>query len=105
MFESTQYIAQEYLYNNRIYKGRFPVAITEKQCPLGGYVPPSSYERGFTNVTTLREELDENDLLLIELETPTIITNRDGSKTEIKYVNTENSTNPRLNQKGIHVTI
>lgn len=105
MFESLQYIAKEYLFNNRVYKGRFPIAVTEKRCPLGGYIPPSTYDNNSTPITDLREELDEDDLLLIELETPVKVINADKTVTEIKYVNTENSSNKKLNQKGIHATI
>jgi hypothetical protein len=105
MFESPLYIAKEYLFNNRIYKGRFPIAITEKACPLGGYIPPSTYDNRNSPITDLREELDEDELLLIELETPIKVTNANKTVTEIKYVNTENSSNAKLNQKGIHATI
>lgn len=105
MFEFSQYIAKEYLFNNRIYKGRFPIAITEKECPLGGYIPPSTYDNRNTPITDLREELDEDELLLIELETPVKITNTNNIVTELKYINTENSSNRKLNQKSIHATI
>lgn len=105
MFDSPQYIAREYMFNNRIYKGRFPIANKEKVCPLGGYVAPSTYDDRFTPVTTLREELDEDDLLLIELETPVKIKNADGTTTELKYINTDDSSNSKLSQKGIQATI
>jgi hypothetical protein len=105
MFESPQYIAKEYLLNSKIYKGNFPIAIIEQACPLGGYIPPSTYDTMSTPITNLREELDEDDLILIELETPVKVTNADKTVTEIKYVNTENSSNQKLNQKGIHATI
>ena len=74
------------MFNNRVYKGRFPIAVTEKRCPLGGYIPPSTYEKYSTPITDLREELDEDELLLIELETPVKVINADKSVTEIKYV-------------------
>ena len=104
MFESLQYIAKEYLFNNRIYKGSFPIAIIEQACPLGGYIPPSTYDKMSNPITDLKEELSEG-LLLIELETPIKVTNADKTVTEIKYVNTENSSNEKLNQKSIHATI
>jgi hypothetical protein len=105
MFESPLYVAREYLYKNRIYKGRFPIATKEKTCPLGGYIPPEIYEENYVPITDLREELDEDEMILIELESPVIVKNEDGTSTEIKYLNTDTSTNSKLSEKGIHVTI
>ena len=34
MFDTPFYIAEEYLYNNRIYKGRYPISIVEEVKPV-----------------------------------------------------------------------
>lgn len=105
MVDTQQYIAQEYLYNNRIYKGRFPIALVSKNCPFGGYISPEQFERNFTPNTTLREELNEDEIGFVRLETE--VTGKDSSgRTIIKdYITTEDSSNKNLNNKNITLNL
>ena len=105
MVDTQQYIAQEYLYNNRIYKGRFPIALVNKNCPYGGYISPEQFERNFTPNTTLREELNEDEIGYIMLETE--ITEKDSSGTTVvkSYITTENSSNQNLSNKNFTLNL
>jgi len=58
MFDTPFYIAEEYLYNNKIYKGRYPISIVEEVKPLNIFLTKEE----------LLKELDETDLSRIEPE-------------------------------------
>jgi hypothetical protein len=54
MLDVPFYIAEEYLYNNRIYKGKYPISIIESVCETPVFTPKK----------TLLEELGESDLAI-----------------------------------------
>lgn len=58
MFDTPFYIAEEYLYNNRIYKGRYPISIVEEVKPVS--IPLTKEQ--------LLQELAETDLSRLEPE-------------------------------------
>lgn len=58
MFDTPFYIAEEYLYNNKIYKGRYPISIVEEIKPV----------KVFLTKEQLLQELDENNLSRLEPE-------------------------------------
>jgi hypothetical protein len=79
MFDVPFYIAEEYYYKNRIYKGRYPISIVEsKETPV--FVPR----------TELLEELDEDDIIKLEMSESTdknpqyILTGTDNPKKQKK---------------------
>ena len=53
MFDIPFYIAEEYFYKKRIYKGRYPISIVDTPCQTPVFVPR----------TELIEELDEDDII------------------------------------------
>lgn len=53
MFNVPFTIAEEYLYNGRIYRGKFPISIIEEECPVETFTPDS----------TILEELDEDEIV------------------------------------------
>jgi hypothetical protein len=53
MFNVPFTIAEEYLYNGRIYRGKFPISIVENECPVETFIPDS----------TILEELDEDEIV------------------------------------------
>ena len=58
MFDTPFYIAEEYLYNNRIYKGRYPISIVEDIKPVSISLTKEQ----------LLQELSETDLSRLEPE-------------------------------------
>ena len=58
MFDTPFYIAEEYLYNNKIYKGRYPISIVEEIKPV----------KVFLTKEQLLQELDETSLSRLEPE-------------------------------------
>jgi hypothetical protein len=75
MFDIPFYIAEEYYYKNRIYKGRYPISIVDS--------PSTSV---FVPRTELIEELDEDDIIKLEMSESTnknpkfILTQTDSTK-------------------------
>jgi hypothetical protein len=57
MFDTPFYIAEEYFYKNRIYRGRFPISIIDTSCDVSTEFKPR---------TELIEELDEDDIIKLE---------------------------------------
>jgi hypothetical protein len=53
MFNVPFTIAEEYLYNGRIYRGKFPISIVENECPVETFIPDS----------TILEDLDEDEIV------------------------------------------
>jgi hypothetical protein len=51
MFDVPFYIAEEYFYKNRVYRGRFPISIIDTSCDVPVFKPR----------TELLQELDEGD--------------------------------------------
>jgi hypothetical protein len=54
MFNIPFTIAEEYLYNGRIYRGKFPISIVENECPIETEFKPDS---------TILEDLDEDEIV------------------------------------------
>lgn len=100
MVNAEQTIALEYLYNNRIYKGRFPIALIDRSCPFGGYVSPEQFERNFTPNTNLREELNEDEIGFIFLEQEVVSRDSRGGTIVKSYITTEESSNKKLSNKN-----
>jgi hypothetical protein len=61
MFDIPFYIAEEYFYKNRIYKGKYPISIVDSPCQTPVFVPR----------TELIEELDEDDIIKLKMEEST----------------------------------
>jgi hypothetical protein len=80
MFDIPFYIAEEYFYTNRIYKGRYPISIVDS---------PST-SSVFVAKTELIEELDEDDIIKLEMSESTdknpkfILTQTDNPKKQKK---------------------
>jgi len=80
MFDIPFYIAEEYFYKNRIYKGKYPISILDSPCQTPVFVPR----------TELIEELDEDDIIKLEMEESTdknpkyILTQTDKPKVQKK---------------------
>jgi hypothetical protein len=80
MFDIPFYIAEEYFYKNRIYKGKYPISIVDSPCQTPVFVPR----------TELIEELDEDDIIKLEMEESTdknpkyILTQTDEPKVQKK---------------------
>ena len=78
MFDIPFYIAEEYYYKNRIYKGRYPISIVDTSCQTSVFLPR----------TELIEELDEDDIIKLEMEESTdnipknILTQTDNPKVQ-----------------------
>ena len=53
MFDVPFYIAEEYLYNNRVYKGKYPISIVETSCETDDI---------FKSDASIIEELDEDEI-------------------------------------------
>jgi hypothetical protein len=56
MFDVPFYIAEEYYYKNKIYKGRYPISIIDDSCEVVSFTPRAD----------LIEELDEDDIIKLE---------------------------------------
>lgn len=54
MFNIPFIVAEEYLYNGRIYRGKYPISIIDNECPV---------ETGFLPDSTILEELDEDEIV------------------------------------------
>ena len=80
MFDIPFYIAEEYFYKKRIYKGRYPISIVDTPCQTPVFVPR----------TELIEELDEDDIIKLEMQESTdknpknILTQTDKPKVQKK---------------------
>lgn len=76
MFDIPFYTAEEYLYNNQVYKGKYPIAIVENECEVPIFKPK----------TTLLEELGETDLGISGM---VILSNEDSNIANPLYIYTE----------------
>jgi hypothetical protein len=80
MFDIPFYIAEEYYYKNRIYKGKYPISIVDTPCQTSVFLPR----------TELIEELDEDDIIKLEMQESTdnipknILTQTDKPKVQKK---------------------
>jgi DNA replication protein DnaD len=86
MFDTPFYIAEEYLYNNKIYKGKYPISIVEE--PKHEIVTMSKEQ--------ILQELAETELSRLEPEESV-----NGSKYIISQIDTNDKKQSNYNNKQI----